>query len=70
MTFNDFYRKLGFSVPQNPIARDSHMFQVLAERTRESDAELRSQRTANSGVQRSTSSLKRSIDNSKSLKPD
>ncbi len=48
MTFDSLYRKLGLALPQNPIARDSHLFQILADRTAQSDAELRSQRATES----------------------
>jgi hypothetical protein len=58
MTFDEFYRKLGFSVPQNPVARDGHLFQVLAERTRKSDAELRSEHRASSIATPTATSLK------------
>ncbi len=44
MTLNSLYRRLGLALPENPVARDSHLFQILAERTAQSDAELRSQR--------------------------
>ena len=42
MTMNEFCRKIGLTVPQDPIVRDSHLFELLAMRTRESDEELRS----------------------------
>jgi hypothetical protein len=43
MTLDSLYRKLGLALPPNPVARDSHLFQILADRTAQSDAELRNQ---------------------------
>ena len=43
MTIVEICRRLGLATPKDPIDRDSQLFDLLAERTRQSDEELRNQ---------------------------
>ncbi len=41
MTAAEFMKRLGFRSPDNPIDRDAHLLSQLAERMKQSDAEIR-----------------------------
>jgi len=48
MTISEIFKKLGLVVPQDPISRDSYLFELLEKRTAESDAELRQKQSKSS----------------------